>query len=288
MYHNICLSGGGIKLLSFIGTLKYLFNEKYIFYNKIKKLIGVSAGAIISFLLNIGYTIQELEEFATNFHFSKLLPEINSENLLFLYGFDKNIQLNRLFTLLLKNKYNINDITFIQLFEKTNIHLQIGISNITDNQFELWDYNNNPHMSVITAVSISCNLPIVYQPIKINNKLYIDGGLLNNFPVNFIPKNQLKYTISIASDSKYPDNFNNVFEYLGKIIFIIASNNDKIRIANFKNKLDIIVIKSKDNLLNFDIDKKTIISRIEYGFNISKKFFTKKLSNTKSTRRNSI
>ena len=257
-------------------------------YKNIKKFIGVSAGSIICFLLNIGYTIDELEEFSLNFTFSKLLPKVNSENLLFLYGFNKNTQMKRLFSLLLKNKYDINDITFKQLFTKTNKHLQIGISNITDNKFELWDHINNPNTSVITAVALSCNVPIVFQPTKINNKLYLDGGLLNNFPVNFIPNSQFKNTIAIASDSKYPDNFNNVFEYLGKVIFIIASNNDKIRIDNYKNKLDIIVINSQDNLLNFSIDKNTIIKRIKYGYDVTKQFFYKKNINKKITRRNSI
>lgn len=288
MYQNLCLSGGGIKLISFIGTLKYIFHNKYMNYKNIKKFIGVSAGSIICFLLNIGYTIDELEEFSLNFTFSKLLPKVNSENLLFLYGFNKNTQMKRLFTLLLKNKYDINDITFKQLFTKTNKHLQIGISNITDNKFELWDHINNPNTSVITAVALSCNVPIVFQPTKINDKLYLDGGLLNNFPVNFIPTSQLKNTIAIASDSKYPDNFNNVFEYLGKVIFIIASNNDKIRIDNYKNKLDIIVINSQDNLLNFSIDKNTIIKRIKYGYDVTKQFFYKKNINKKITRRNSI
>lgn len=288
MYQNLCLSGGGIKLISFIGTLKYIFHNKYMNYKNIKKFIGVSAGSIICFLLNIGYTIDELEEFSLNFTFSKLLPKVNSENLLFLYGFNKNTQMKRLFSLLLKNKYDINDITFKQLFTKTNKHLQIGISNITDNKFELWDHINNPNTSVITAVALSCNVPIVFQPTKINNKLYLDGGLLNNFPVNFIPNSQFKNTIAIASDSKYPDNFNNVFEYLGKVIFIIASNNDKIRIDNYKNKLDIIVINSQDNLLNFSIDKNTIIKRIKYGYDVTKQFFYKKNINKKITRRNSI
>lgn len=279
MYHNLCLGGGGIKLISFIGILKYISKENYINLNKLKNLYGVSAGAIICFLINIGYTIEEMEEFAINFNFKKLLPEINTENLLFFYGIGKSVKLKTLFLLLLKNKLNITTITFKELNIQTNINLNIGVTNLTNNSFEMWNYLTKPDICVIDALACSCNLPIVFEPIKIENNFYVDGGVTNNFPINYINKNDYIYTLGICCNNKKISNFNNIFEYLGQILSLSIDNNDNSRIENFNNKIDIINITSFENTLDFEINSETIKKRINYGYNFAKTFFFNKKFN---------
>ena len=286
MYYNLCISGGGIKLISSLGVLKYLFENKYISYNLLQKISGVSAGAMISFMITIGYTINEIEDFACNFNFKKLLPETNTENLLFYYGFDTNNKLSHMLSLLLKNKYNITDITFKELFDKNKKTLQIGVSNITDNKFELWDYTNNPNTSIIQAVAISACVPIVYKPFDINNKFYIDGGIINNFPINLFDDYELKFTIGIACDFDVEYEFSNVFEYLGKIINTISTNNDIDKINKYKNIVDIIAIKGDGDFLPNNITEKDIKNKINIGFDIAKHFYINK--KYKKIRRHSI
>ena len=50
MLMNVCFSGGGIKGYAFIGVVKYLQEHNV----KIKEISGVSIGALISLLVNIG------------------------------------------------------------------------------------------------------------------------------------------------------------------------------------------------------------------------------------------
>ena len=86
---TICFSGGGTKALVFIGAVKALIDKNVIKLKNIKKFVGTSAGSIISFLLAIGYTPFELEEFVLNFNFSKLEPKnINCDDLFTNYGLD--------------------------------------------------------------------------------------------------------------------------------------------------------------------------------------------------------
>lgn len=288
MYYNVCISGGGIKLISSIGILKYLFDNKLITYKTLFKISGVSAGAILAFLINIEYNVDEIEDFSCNFNFKKLLPETNTENLLFFYGFDTNNKLSHMLSLLLKNKYNISDITFKELYDKTHKRLQIGVSNITDNKFELWEYTNQPNTSVIQAVAISACVPIVYKPFNINNKLYIDGGIINNFPIDFLSKEDYKNTIGIACDFDVNYEFSNVFEYLGKIINTISTNNDIDKIKHFKNIVDIISIKSDGDFLPNEITPEDILLKINKGYQITKEFFKQKQNNFKKFRRHSF
>ena len=46
---TVCLSGGGIKGISFIGIIDKLNNEELINISTVKHWIGTSAGAIVSF-----------------------------------------------------------------------------------------------------------------------------------------------------------------------------------------------------------------------------------------------
>ena len=60
---TICISGGGIKGFCFIGALNYLISKNYIYIKNINNWCGTSIGAVICFLLSIGYTINEIENF---------------------------------------------------------------------------------------------------------------------------------------------------------------------------------------------------------------------------------
>ena len=70
MYDTICMSGGGVKGLSFIGTIEKLIKIKYINISNIKKWVGTSVGAIIAYLFCLNYSIQEIKVFIINFDFS--------------------------------------------------------------------------------------------------------------------------------------------------------------------------------------------------------------------------
>ena len=43
---------------------------------------------------------------------------------------------------------------------------------------------------------MSSSIPIVFKPVKFNNKLYIDGGVLDNLSVNICNKNFLGFYIA--------------------------------------------------------------------------------------------
>ena len=58
MINNLILSGGGIKGISLIGAIEYLYEKNYM--NNINTILGTSIGSIIGYLIIIGYTPEEL------------------------------------------------------------------------------------------------------------------------------------------------------------------------------------------------------------------------------------
>ncbi len=111
----------------------------------------------------------------------------------------------------------IKDFTFTDFFRLFKIDFVVTGSNITSAQPVYFNYTLTPSMSVVKAVRISSSFPILFQPIKLNHSekvvdpkvnyannqnleiwsktkeaycqknysgVFIDGGLLNNFPMN--------------------------------------------------------------------------------------------------------
>ena len=88
--NTLCISGGGVKGISFLGALSYLLDKKHIDLNNIHTYIGSSVGSIISLLFVLGYSIDELIDFILNFNFEILEPNIKCENIFTEFGFSNN------------------------------------------------------------------------------------------------------------------------------------------------------------------------------------------------------
>ena len=255
MIDTICLSGGGIKGFSFIGVLEYLEQKKIINFSLIKNYVGTSIGAIISFLLSLKYSVFELKEFILNFNFSVLINNIN---------IDDGNKIMYIIQSFLNNKYSIQDITFKEHYELTNIKLNIIGTNYTKSVEELFNYIKTPNMSVLIAIRISISIPLVFTPVLYNDNYYVDGALTNNFPLNYC---NISSTIGI--NIKFT-NINNKLDNIGLFI----KNCIGIMIKNKNNSLNIIEINDDNiyDIINFDINIDTKLYLINMGHEEGKKY----------------
>ena len=251
MYDTICMSGGGVKGLSFIGTIEKLIKIKYINISNIKKWVGTSVGAIIAYLFSLNYSIEEIKEFIINFDFSKLVPTIELENILLNHGIDNGEKIKLILTYFLKEKYNIEDVTFKKLYNMTNKKLVVIGTNFTKAIEEVFSYDTTPDMSVITAVRISLSIPIIFTPIFYNNNYYIDGGISNNFPINYC---NINTTLGIYIKQTSHNELENILSIPVGCLSIIS---DVITTKDCNN-YDIIVVQNDvPEMINFEISLET-------------------------------
>ena len=246
----LCFSGGGVKGICFIGVLEKLIEHKKIKLNKIDMYVGTSAGSIISFFLILGFTIEEMKEFIMTFNFSKLNEEIDCINLIEKFGINNGEKIKLFFIKFLELKLNVQDITFKELFNETQKKILIIGTNLTKNQEELFSVDTTPNMSVITAIRISISIPVIFTPVMYNNSLYVDGALVNNFPINYCPKDK---TFGI-----YVKNSNNNIEINSMQSFIIMCLNitsDTIIEKNLNSECKNIIkiINPKPELQQFEL-----------------------------------
>ena len=183
---HLVLSGGGLLGISYIGLFKY-FEEKNVI-KTIESITGSSAGAIFGSLLALGYTSNELNLIVKQMVFKDYL-QINVDSILNFTtqkGFESGNKLNLFIKKCIYNKTNNENFTFIQLYEKYNINLQIGVTNLTQHKFELLNKESYPDLPIHKAISASIAIPFILEPIIINNDIYCDGGILDNLPIDSV------------------------------------------------------------------------------------------------------
>ncbi|MCB0572804.1 MAG: patatin-like phospholipase family protein [Phaeodactylibacter sp.] len=156
---GVVLSGGGARGIAHIGVLQALESRGY----APVALSGASAGAIIGALYAAGRKPSEILDFVRQASLFKLfkvgLPYSGLTKLTYLRD---------------KLAEYIEEDSFEALEKK----LFVAVANLNTGQCEI--RSSGKLFDVVTA---SSSIPLVFQPVEIDGQLYVDGGLLDNMPV---------------------------------------------------------------------------------------------------------
>ena len=273
-YDTICLSSGGMFGISFIGVIDYLINEKIINLDNIKNYAGTSVGTIILFFIIIGYSMKEMNDIIIHFNFSKLDIDCNLDNIFNNYGINDGVKVICMLKFFLKNKMDIDDITFIELYEKYGKNFIVVGTNFSNGGETIFNYINSPNLSIITAIRISISIPFIFTPYLYNNEYYVDGGLTNMFPINHC--NQ-ETTIGIRLPYARTFELNNVVDIFINSIQIILKS------VSCKDKYEF-----EDNIINIDHNEISIfnlkisLERKIHLLNMGRKFVIEHFNNNKT------
>jgi predicted acylesterase/phospholipase RssA len=69
------------------------------------------------------------------------------------------------------------------------------------------------------------SIPLIFTPIEINNEIYVDGAIINNFPLNYCSKTT-KFGFYIKN-STINNNINSFTNYIMNCLSIIADSNSE-------------------------------------------------------------
>lgn len=270
-YENLVLSGGGVRGISHVGAIKKLINEGLLDLKKLKAIAGTSAGSLLATLIVLGFTIDEIWNFIYNLDMKKL---IQPNFVLFLrgYGIESGNIIYNLFEDILATSTGIQKISFEQLYNLTKVQLTVVGSCLTTKEAIYYNHINTPTFSVSLALRISVSMPGFFIPVTIDNKKYIDGGLINNYPMNLF-EHELDKTIGILISNDYNTNHDFLENYFMAIINLFMYNYYQKSADNYaKNTIFIKEIPDKLFILNFSMCNNTKIKLLENGMNAASKF----------------
>lgn len=209
---TLVLSGGGARGFSYSGVFKAL--EDLNILKDINIFVGTSMGSIACFFLIIGYTPDEIKEFCLYFDFNKIFSDYD-KNIIFDYGLNDGEIFCNLLESLLENKNLKKNISFKELYELKKKKLIVNGVCLNNNNIYYFDPESYPDMSIVKAIRISISVPLIFTPVRHDNLLFVDGGLINNFPIDlFNSKLESVFGIITSFDNDELNIINNLEEYL--------------------------------------------------------------------------
>lgn len=189
---GLVLSGGGAKGLAHIGALKIIDSLGI----RVDYVAGTSMGAIIGSLYASGYSGKELDSIFKTVNFDNIITDNipraaktfyereNDEKYAVILPFDNfEVKLpsalsrgQNTFNLLSKLTLHVSDVTD---FSKLPIPFFCIATNIENGKPVILEEGN-----LAQAIKASGAFPSLFQPVLIDDQLLIDGGVLNNYPID--------------------------------------------------------------------------------------------------------
>lgn len=269
------LSGGALKGFCYIGMLKFL-EEKDIVKN-IKAFYGVSVGSFASMLFVLGYSYKEIKTIMLKFDFTTLI-EPCFENFIEKFGVNKGEKLDNFIKIFISNKNYPKDITLKEFYEKTGKYICCIATNISNKTGTYISHENFPDLELWKAVRMSCNIPVVFEPITYKGQKYVDGFLTENIPLPKIGGKNNLCVIIHTPPTEY--NLNNLSEYMYNLLKTTLYKIHDIVLQKIKSSNNIVIIftTTKTDSINFKISIEEKNKLIKIGYEQTKTFFEKEFS----------
>jgi predicted acylesterase/phospholipase RssA len=263
----LVVSGGSIKGFTSLGCITKLKELKII--NNLKVYCGTSVGSTICLLLLIGYEPYQIYQILYEIDLDILIEYDNDIIDDSCFGISTSNPLINIIALLLKKKNIDPDITFKKLYELIPKKIIITGVCLNDLSLNYFSYETTPDMSVLLAIRISISLPFVFKPVSYNNKIWVDGGCLNDYPIEIFD-NELEKVIGIYTCNNYDTNileFENKFTYIYQVIKCMLKGMSSYKLDVYKKyTINITVDCGNSSIFAVSNEEKERMYKLGYNF----------------------
>ena len=266
---GIALSGGGIRGIAHAGVLKALEDNNI----KVDIIGGSSAGSMIASLYAMGYSPYYIYILFKTY--AKDIIGTNSNPII--SGIQSYLGSKKKVVTGLKNGEEIEEI-FNKMAKKRNIEnisqikmpIVIPTVDIIDSKEYVFtniipekaDHKEQyiTDATIGKAVRASSTFPAVFSPCKDREHAFMDGGTLDNIPVNEVKKQGADKVIAVKFNSEKINEESNVMDIIMKTIDIMGS---KISEESLEMS-DLVLNVYTDKVGLLDVDK--LESCYKYGY----------------------
>ena len=267
---GLVLSGGGIKGFGHLGTL-YMIDSLNI---PIDYIVGTSIGAISAALYATGHSPYEIEKIGSETSWNEIFGQTRARNELLYFQKKDNSKFQLTFSLigftpttpisLSNGQYSyehlldlFSEYSNMQNYDDFIIPFRCNATDIISGDEIIFNSG-----SLAKSLRISTSIPTVFSPIEYNDKLLVDGGLINNLPTNLAESLGAEYIIAsnVMSYNKSKADLVDMFNIIEKLIELYGEKSKKINSLNADilispkiNNIDIISFNIKDiNKMKFE------------------------------------
>lgn len=249
---GLALGGGAVLGAAHVGVLKALAE----FDIKIDYIAGTSIGAFAASFYALGFKWNEIEALAKELDWFEISGLSLSR-----YGLMSNEKLGKLITKKLGDK-NIED---------ADLPLAMIATDITNGEKVVLKKG-----SVAKAVMASTCLPGIFNPVEINKQLLVDGGIVENVPIDTLRSMGADYIIGVDLNAEHK------YEKPGNIIDVLINSFHFTMMAASRLQTEEADLLIKPDLSGFSrSDTSQITALIKQGYKDAYKVLENKFDKIK-------
>jgi len=253
---GLVFSGGGAKGLAHIGVLKVIDSLGI----QVDYIAGTSMGAVIGGLYASGYTANQLDSIFSKIDVDAMLQDYtpresksfyekrNDEIYALTLPFN-NFKLG-LPTGLSKGLYNFNlmskltqHVSDVRDFDKLPIPFLCIATDVETGEQIVLDEG-----ILAQAIIASGALPTLYSPVEINGRLSIDGGVVNNYPVEELKNRGIDFIIGIDVQDGLKNR-----KQLNEVTAVLTQINNFSMIEKMERKRNLTNIYIKPDIKGYSV-----------------------------------
>src|SRR3989338_6915374 len=260
---GIALGGGGARGAAHIGVLKVFERENI----PVDYLVGTSAGALIASLYAGGVGLDELEYQVLSGAIEKVYKIDFS---LFRAAF---VYMNRTCRTILRRPF------YAGLYNDRRLqHFVDNLISKDDGKIKIFIPLHIIALDLISALPVliksgdvglavqaSAAIPSLHQPIPINDQLLIDGGVVQNIPVEEARKMGADIVIAIDVDAKPEEAKSENFRSFEGVITRVINLGLLAQSELVLEKADIVISPDLNGVGILDLDTQSLIKAIKAG-----------------------
>jgi predicted acylesterase/phospholipase RssA len=184
---HLVISGGGPIMLQILSAIQELERNEYLNMKNIESIYGTSAGAIVAVMISLKFDWDTINDYIIKRPWQDVFP-IKVQNIFDAYTkkgiFDiKNVE--KCFKPLFDAKDIPVDISMKDFFNLTNIDIHMCSFELNEYKVKDISHESFPNLPILTAIQMTCALPVLVTPVFIDDKCFIDGGVACNYPLCF-------------------------------------------------------------------------------------------------------
>jgi NTE family protein len=261
---GLVLAGGGAKGAAHIGVLKVLEELRV----PIDAIAGTSMGALVGGAYASGLSAAELERAVTSVDWNALFDDDpprsewpmrrKQEDERPTFGFTLGVRDGKV--RLPKGAISGQEVLLflsdlskgaegVDRFDHLPIPFRAVATDLQTGEMMVFDRGPLPF-----AMRASMAVPGVFAPLETDDRIYVDGGLVRNFPVDVARTMGVDVVIGVKLESDPPtrEQISSVLGTAGQMINILIAQNERVSLAEIDPKRDVLVTPNLGDLTAAD------------------------------------
>ena len=235
---HLVMSGCGPIMIQTLGAIQHLEKNGFLNLADIQTIYGTSACAIVGTLICLKYDWETINDYIIKrpwhdvFHIKvqRIFDAYTKKGI-----FDIEV-VKKCFKPLLDAKDIPLTVCLEDFFKYSGIELHFFAFEVNEYKVHDISYLTHPKLELLTALQMTCGLPVLMTPVIMEDKCYMDGGMASNYPLDFCINSGKNVDEILGFRNKYIEKENAVKEESTLLDFILTFLFKAVLSFNTENK----------------------------------------------------